>query len=282
MKLTWGQKKATMKEFISKYYADALRSAGFVSYKDEGFHWYKLKNDLLYKVHLPISSPASPLFLEVGYGVVPLFTWEFIAPVVSYADWPLQMHSLYDHYISLWTNWGYDIAKQTLGTLPRKSYFVPGISYHLPNGVLIDHLRSPRCGAEALEEAIFPIFEKLQSVEDVYCWNKESKLFLTESSYNTFKYDITYCLSFAFADQCLYLRDTQMYPLVLRYLDRESKRLIAFPQKTKENVMAVEHAAVLIRAMESGDMTLFDNEAKLVRERMLKQIKKKLPDMICE
>ena len=63
MALTWAQKKAGITEIIETYYAKPLRDTGFVSYKGEGFHWYKVKDELLYKVHLPLFSPAGALHI---------------------------------------------------------------------------------------------------------------------------------------------------------------------------------------------------------------------------
>ena len=46
MAYTWAQKKEAMRELIDEYYAPPLREAGFISYKDEGFHWYRIKGEL--------------------------------------------------------------------------------------------------------------------------------------------------------------------------------------------------------------------------------------------
>src|SRR5699024_1773033 len=55
-------------------YAEKLRNAGFVSYKGEDLSWYKVVNsEIVQTVYLFSSWGMTPLLIQIGYGVHPLF-----------------------------------------------------------------------------------------------------------------------------------------------------------------------------------------------------------------
>ena len=118
MVFSWKQKREIISEFIHRYYADTLSKAGFVSYKDIGFSWYKVKNGLLYIIHTPVFSPAQPLRLQIAYGVIPLFSWEFIGYTSPSRDWGMRVGTE-ENYIRASGKNQYEIARQALGSLPR-------------------------------------------------------------------------------------------------------------------------------------------------------------------
>lgn len=290
MAFTWAQKKAALQEIIGKHYADTLLNAGFVSYKDEGFHWYKLKNDLLYKVHLWVESPASPVWLRVGYGVIPLFTWEPIAPSRPMRDWPWELMNGGDHYQDTWYK---KIPERMIGKLPREAYSQPNISYFLPNGVNVAHLLTERCGAEVLDEMVLPVLETLRTPEDVYRFNKENKLYYyqceTEEAFiekvlQNAALGRGLRLSLTFDDECLFFRDEKLYPVVYQHASAFKGGCLPSATKAEEADMAFwrEHARILTSTLETGDLSIFDAEATRVREKMMAQIKKKLPNLKLE
>lgn len=292
MALSWTQKKAYMSQFIEENYAEALQNAGFVSYKNEGFHWYKVKNGLLYKVHLPIFSPSSPLFLIIGYGVIPLFTWESIAPPAPFRDWPEEMQRGYDHYIDAISALGYSFAERAVGKLPRESYSFSEIAHYLPNGLFIQHPNTELRGGEVFEELIFPVMGTLRSVEDVYAWNKANKLGLWDcssedeviekvASGGLYRDNRVYLLSNAFADECLHLRDEKLYPVLKMHLENYPEAGTQQRSKAEEmeRRLSDEHRQIQLHAIESGDYSIFDKEAERTKIRMIEHIKAKLPGL---
>ena len=296
MAISWAEKKAAMQELIEAYYAPPLREEGFISYKDEGFHWYRVKGELLQTVHMPIFSPSQPIMLDLTFGAVPLFTWEEIAPAGAARDFSWDFHHGSDHVASVAANATVPLAEELIGKLPRKSYMAPGLAHHLDNGLLIMHLYSERCGGEAVDELILPLLDTMESVEDIYRWNKslkaeglhclseEAMLELFEKEYlGTDKY--IYFMSLAFADECLYCEDERFYPFLLHALRQKQKNRVTSPGRPKTKTQAAEwaadgeHEAVLIQVLETGDRALFEEELAKQKARMLAQIRKKLPGL---
>lgn len=296
MSLTLAQKKETMQELIGEYYAPILREAGFVSYKNEGFHWYKVENDLLYKVHLPVSSPATPVRLAIGYAAIPLFTWEHIAPAGTYRDY-FGDFSTCDHFVPAVNTLTNMLHKKYIGELPWNPVRTTKAAYYMPNGLFVQHEQTEKCGAETLEAFVLPLLDKLRTAEDVYRWNKmirnlQNDCLIDESyvrkmSKRIERDELIPGMSLAFVDECLYCRDEKLYPVVRHFLKKnmtvKAEWEKQYPPKTKELVweseLSREHADVLLRAMETGDMSLIDAELAKQRERMFAQIRKKLPEL---
>ena len=289
MPLTLTQKKESMRGIIQKYYEPTLLQEGFVSTKD-GFHWYKLENDLLYKIHLPIESPNPPVRLYPMYGVIPLFTWESIPPTRPYRDWPWEMKMDCAHCLDISTNAAYEIAKQRIGKLPRASYAYPIAIEYLPNDLCVMHLMTDHWGAEALDEVILPMLDTFKTVEDIYTWHKEIRLFNDQCSTEAEFVDKIlqrYAqggngrISQTFADECLFLRDESLYPIVFRAMSYYGGSCFPNAKKAEmqELALARTHAKVLAEAIQTGNMRLFDAESEQIRHRMLEQIGRKLPNI---
>jgi hypothetical protein len=293
MALTWAQKKAGIMEIIETYYANALRDAGFVSYKSEGFHWYKVKDELLFKVHLPLFSPSGALCIVPLFGVIPLYSWELIAQNRPFRDWPGEMITGCEHVFNLQYMIFHQAAERRIGKLPRHSYGWPKLAHWLPNDLFVEHLNTERWGAEILDEAIFPLMESIHSPADLYSWHKETDMFLEEcATEEEFVEKLLtrsdsgggFMISQVLADECLRFRDEKLYPLVRRSM--EEFRGSMFPKQSKEekndNQRLREHAQLLVKVVDSGDFSLFDAETKKIKKDMLDQIRKKLPDLMVE
>ena len=295
MELTWLQKKEAMRELVDKYYANPLQKTGFVSYKDEGFHWYRIKGELLQTVRMPISSPAQPIELDLGFGAVPLFTWEHIAPSGASRDFDWDFRHGYDHFSSVKVNATCFFAQKIVGRLPRNKYY-PNYYYHLDNGLLIGHLNAERCGAEALDEMILPVLDTMTKVEDIYQWNKSIKAEMLsclsdeelakklEADYLSTDRMIPF-LTLAFADECIYCQDECFYPIVLHGLKQHLKARAESPIRPKTKAQAAEwaeddsHARVLVKVLETKNVGLFTAELERQKNRMFAQIRKKIPKL---
>lgn len=298
--------KQKFSEFLMTYYAEPLREAGFVTYKNEGIHWYKVENALLYKVHLPMFSPRRPITFGVCCGAIPLFTWEQIGLSMPQRDWPGEMTNDYDHVIHFYrSGYGLRQAEEWLGEVPKGTIRATQIAHYLPNGLFIQHPRTERCGAELMDEIALPLLESFQSLENMYKWSRQNKFAIHKRlsmdaaereglsspdpgdpiqamlSHSVNPYGSIYGISHAFSDECLYFRDEELYPVILKHMRAEIAIPYAIPsmyRKIREE--QVRHARVLVSALESGDLSIFDREAEQMRERMLLQIKKQLPDLV--
>ena len=289
------QKICVMKNLIRKYYWDELSDAGFVSCKDEGFYWYRMVGDLLYTVRLPIFSPKTPLRLSIGFGVIPVFTWEHISSSLTFArDEPYYFTPGLGHVIAPWAEAECSDCKELLGTLPRQDYYHPTLSHYTSDGILIEHLYTPKCGAEVLQELVFPMFRKLTTIRSIYDWNKmrSEKRFARDramfwKSPNSLGTDIYIRNSFsqALADECLYLRDEDWYPRALRFMEAMNEESyvtsMRFESKEleQEQIQEHEHRKNLIASLKSNDQGAIDEELRASAERMRANIRKKLPKL---
>ncbi len=298
--------KQKFSEFLMSYYAPPLREASFVTYKNEGIHWYKIENDLLYKVHLPMFSPQRPVRFCVCCGAIPLFTWEKIGLSMPQRDWPGEMTNDYDHVIDFFpSGYGLRQAEEWLGEVPKETVHATKLAHYLPNGLFIQHPRTERCGAELIDEIALPLLESFKSLENMYRWSRQNKIAIHKRistqkaekeglsspdtgdpiqamlSHSVNLYGSIYGISHAFSDMCLYFRDEELYPVILKHMRAEIAIPYAIPsmyRKIREE--QIRHARVLVSALESGDLSIFDREAEQMRERMLLQIKKQLPDLV--
>ncbi len=302
------QKKQAIKQIIDRHYAPLLEQAGFYSYNNEGFHWYKLNNSLLYKVHLPIMMPYHPIELQPGFAALPLFSWEKIPPGVFANEWSFRIGNLSGHYTWACEREMEGIAQLIGSPLPRpaSAYYSPSISHYTSDGVLITHLMTESCGAELITDAILPGVQKLNTVERIYEWNKEH-VFRSLKCRNEHELCALLCdeqndesraratlFSSTLADQCIYCHDTQLYPavrhLLKQYLDDMTQILEGYhdgrtkywpktKQQLHEEEEALRHVRVLISGLENEDEETFINEREYITQRMTAQIRKKLPDL---
>ena len=298
MIFTFSQKKKEVGRFIETYYGPSLREAGFVSYKNEGFFWYKVQNDLLYKIAFPLSSKRY-MMVNAFFGVAPLFAWDYIPPEILLSEWYGQTSSNESYLMSRRPS-TQEIVEQLIGTLPRSFADMTRIAHPTERGMMITHLMTERCGAEELDEMIFPVFNQLQSVEAVYEWHKRCKrvvervdtdedyvAHMTEEFMDERKKDNLWNQEYSiiFTEECLYFRDEKYYPLCLCYLQSilHSMRWIEENSKTKEKRMEYEeterHVRRLIQMLESGDFSLLNDELAQTKERMIAQLRKKRPEL---
>ena len=298
MGITWKQKKETLSQLMGDYKL-SLKQEGFVSYQEEGFSWYKVDNGLLYTVHM---MPLSPSMCNIWmtFAVFPLFSWEYIAYKCARRDWSSDFVSA-EHGILVRGLLGMALAEAILSRLPRpyKDYMRNTVLYH-HEGVLVGHWNTEKNGAEILDEIVFPILRKIDSIQKVYDLHKTCKLiqipnnaddnpivsFMPEEEYlrNGNK---SSSLTMTFAEECLYFNDKKWFPMVKRELQSlpgvtavDPQWWIGLSKMDKEEVTAcADHAKKLIRYIETDDRNILEGELEKNKEKMLKQIKKKLPDL---
>ena len=320
MPLTWKQKKAIIAEYVKdNHYVAPLKEKGFVSYRDEGLCWYKIKNDLLYSVRMVLFAGREPLELVVGVGALPLFSWEYIVRGNCYRDWGGIDYSVLGFYFdrAIWMA-SRAISNHFIETLTMEDLeaYRDGATLKPYKGTYITEWGS-KDGEELIENLVFPVLDKLNSIEKLYEFNKKARIIDHCDGYNQsikkgkapvideddvlksdfFGLGSWKMLSLTFAEQCLYCGDVKWYPTVMDYLKEyqafeymyyefAGKKFNPYAPKTKRESVGLaenqEHARVLIRAMETGDRVLMKEEFERNRERMMKQIREQLPNIRIE
>lgn len=180
-------KKAHLQRWSKECFFDKLSSAGFTSYKDEGLSWYKVVNgELLHSVYLFNQSPYLPMMPVLGYGCHPLFISAPIPQKVTIRGWV-------------------DVP------VMRRLYFdCPKVQFDENTFVLCTE--SPERGAEILDRDLFPLFSKVQTIEDAYLLFREHTKGLARIYRETWP-DGNYSGSVATLDEmdmAIYLNDTEM------------------------------------------------------------------------
>ena len=289
---------ADLNQFLRHYYAETLEKAGFVPCEDRMFDWYKAENDLLYGVHFPIHGPTSPfIYLETGISVVPLFVWDEIPMRMPINDnyWG---HSG-DRFLGMLTEHRkyLDLIERKIGPLKKKSYTKPALIDGLPCGRNLHILNSERRGAEVLDDIALPLLSSIKSVEDIYHFNLEYRCavngFDTLDQYLKYitkekqKYGTREDFSIALADECVAVRDEKMYPYMIDSLEAIYKRCMEglepdapwAKRNHKYYLLESERSALLIRVMREKDYALWEESIAIEREKMLQQIRNKLPQL---
>lgn len=180
--------------FIRETMADRLRNEGFKSKDGQDIHWYRLVNgEVLHTVYFYTQSTALPAFLEIGFGLHPLFlTPEF--PTSPY------MRDLPGNEI-LYPRWV--LLKQA-----NKVY-----SYD----AMITCPDDQFCGADILEK-IFPVLDEATSSLQCYQIHKQWR----EAA---IKNDVWVDMTAHFVDEAIFWDDHEIYPYCLKFISARTKLL---------------------------------------------------------
>lgn len=293
---------ADLNRFLQEYYAEPLEKEGFVSCENSYFDWYKVENDLVYSVHFPIHGTMSYFIaLEPGICVLPLYVWDEIPMRMPLQDNPWTYSS--DRFIRIQTEHReyLDYIEKRIGPLKRKSYCTPGLITGLPCGKRLLMLDSERRGAEILDDIAFPLLSGIKSVEDIYRFHLECRCaierYQSQAQYakalqqkkeeGAREYYLREEFSTAFADECVAVRDEEFYPYVMDSLKATYTRCTrvleencpAKKRNPKYFAYQSERSALLLRVMQEKDYGLWEESNAAEREKMMQQIRKKLPTL---
>ena len=292
---------ADLNQFLQEYYAEPLKKEGFVSCENSYFDWYKVENDLVYSVHFPIHGTMNPFItLEPGICVLPLYVWDEIPMRMPLQDNPWTSS---DRFIRIRTEHReyLEYIEKRIGPLKRKSYCTPGLITGLPCGKRLLMLVSERRGAEILDEIAFPLLSGIKSVEDIYRFHLECRCaierYQSQAQYAkalqqkkevcAHEYYLTEEFSTAFADECVAVRDEEFYPYVMDSLKATHARCTRVLEQSRPGeklnrkyfVYESERSALLLRVMQEKDYGLWEESNAAEREKMVQQIRKKLPTL---
>lgn len=180
--------KPNAKEYVEKYFADRLKSEGFVCPDDESLNWYRIQNDkIVNSIVFHFAFSAAPWIMEMGHGFYPLFernayvkTGREPKDIVGIEH--REDRQLYDRRSG--------VPMPVLTNLP---VIVP------PNG---------GNGIYMLENSILPLMEKATSIEACYQIHKNLRL---EYPLNNFA-DKFRSVGSIFIDEAIYVNDTRLIP----------------------------------------------------------------------
>lgn len=191
--------KEEFRYYVEKYYMEPLEEAGFTHLKNDVLHWYFICNGVI--CHLHFISPDGRYFAILG-----MEWWMHPTYLPANLRIPVVMYKYQE---------------------PEPNEFEAETLFFKAHQVEAGHFLNipalPRHGVEELEERLFPQVQKLKTREitreTLYAKRKEYALSLWQKSRDTMQlYEFVRPY---FADQALMVRDTEMYPYCIDYLEKK-------------------------------------------------------------
>lgn len=219
--------------YIQEVFSERLRQEGFVSYRDEDIHWYRLvNNEVIHAVYFVSRHTALPAMLEIRYGCHPLF----IPPIFQrspylYADPGYeQMSDIVPEIIPDSTPNGF--KRSIILKSSNRIYRVPDVLIECPT----DQYK----GLDILER-VLTVMADINT--PIACYEAHKKGQKEQIANNAWFETTSY-----FADEVLYWEDLPMYPFCMEFISGKSDYLKAVDQKGKLTRKADQEE--LVRLME--------------------------------
>lgn len=204
--------------YIREVFSECLRQEGFVSYRDEGIHWYRLVNsEVVHAVYFISRHGSLPAMLEIRYGCHPLF----IPPIFQrspylYADPGYeQMSDIIPEITPGSTPYGF--SRSFIHKSCNEIYRVPDVLIHCP----ADHHK----GLDILEQ-VFTVMADINT--PVACYEAHKKGQKAQIENNSWFTTTSY-----FADEVLYWEDRPLYPFCMDFISGKSNYLQAVAKNGK-------------------------------------------------
>lgn len=196
--------------YIREVMADRLRSEGFVSYKGEDIHWYRLvNNEVVHAVYFITRHTALPSFFEIRYGCHPLY----IPPIFQKSPYMYgtpnyeQMNDIVPERVPGSTLYG--VHKLMLYGSCNRPYRVPDVMIMCP--------RDMHDGLDLLD-LVLPIMDTTNKPYDCYQMHKKRREGEIEMGN-------TYTLSPYFVDEALFWEDHDIIPYCKEYIQNKMHRV---------------------------------------------------------
>ena len=242
--------KEELRQISARYYAQPLRDAGFVNYRDDLRNWYKIYNGVICHFHILLSFPRRMESIE--------FVWWFHPTCISATlDLPLA-----------WTQFDDPLDRYATQFYLSSNLVECGSEIHVPN--------LPQRGAEHLYEAFFPQVESLQTREKVYENLRSRVLSLWE--YENRRFPLFFYVTSDFADQALMMHDTEMFPYCVQALE-EREIPNGIRERLSETSLVWRRTELLEAQLKALKGIEVERYMELLKERKEKFLKKyKLQD----
>ena len=193
-----------MQRFVREVFSERLRQEGFVSYKDEDVHWYRLVNDeVIQAVYFVTRHTTLHTTVDIYYACHPLY----IPPILQ--------KSPYMYSLPGYEQMDDSIPETVPGSTPYgfeslRIYGMYNRPYRIPD-VLITCPQDKNNGLDVLEK-LFPVLDSITTPYDCYLMHKKRRAREIESAnfWNMSSY---------FVDEVLYWEDETLYPFCRTYVE---------------------------------------------------------------
>ena len=184
--------KEELRQISECYYAQPLRDAGFVNYRDDLLNWYRTYNGVICHFHILLSFPYRLSSISFGWWFHPTY---IPATLCLPLAWPQ-----FDEPLFLY------VTEQILPS----NFVKPGADIPLPN--------LPLRGAEYLYDVFFPQVEEMQTREVVYSRLRSREISLWEAKDR--RYPLSNAITPDFADQSLMMHDVELFPHCIESVEK--------------------------------------------------------------
>ena len=237
--------KEELQRISERYYAQPLRDAGFLNYRDDLLNWYKINNGVICHFHILLSFPRRMHDFRFIW-------WSHPTYLPARLDLPLASTQFDD-------------------PLQRYEKLIPLLCNLVEPGAEIPVPKLPQRGAERLHEDFFPQMEKLQTREAVYADIRENVMMRWK--FYDCKFPLFNYINSDFADQALMMHDTEMFPFCEQALvEREIPNIIREKlSKTSLVWRSTEFLEAQLKALRGIEIERY---MELLKERKAKFMKK--------
>ncbi len=250
-KYTMKDKKEMLQRCARGIYAEKLRNAGFVSYKGEDLSWYKVVNsEIVQTVYLFSSWGMTPLLIQIGYGVHPLFIPAPIPQKIIFNE------SSND-----------EVMQKVFDKEKHRIY---------DSETCVMCCNTKEMGAELLDTDVFPIFKQAKTKETTYEFHKQKCLDLIrrikEENPNA---EIQIMGSNWLVDEVIYFDDNNMQEMLLNQLYHQKEWLQSSkipPQREKR----LTWLCAQLNAIEDGKREEFLELLEGRKKRFIGELQRKL------
>lgn len=193
-----------VQRFVREVYSEQLRKAGFVSYRNEDIHWFRLVNqEVIQMIYFVTDYVGFPVMLEIGYGCHPLFIPPLLqkSPYMNPMPGNEQMYQLIPEINP--GSMPHGVQRAQVHSVHNKIYRVPDVLVHCP----YNDQTSMKILTNVLS-VLDPIDTPAACYEMHKHWRNsqiENGLWLTMTPY--------------FVDEVLYWDDKSLYPFCIEYLN---------------------------------------------------------------
>ncbi len=242
------EKKEQMQKYARRFFAEKLRAHGFVSYQNEDLSWYRVVNgEVLQSVFLFTAFRMDPLLPFIGFGVTPLFI-----------EAPLPQ----DVYIQ--GGLGNDELMTIVCMDPPR--------HQVAEDIWVQSTWSDECGAEKLDEEVFPVLDRIHTISDVYDFHKSRYLKMAIRNQEAGLGD-TVQVSQYFVDMAIFLNDKEMYPYCQKRIEQMMEWVPRGKYWTKRDA---ERTQQRYHAVVNGEREAYLRELENRKVRYVKELDKKL------
>ena len=202
-------------DYISAVFANSLRNNGFSCPNDDLLCWYRKKNDeVINSIIFRSLWPKLPLFLEIGYGIIPFFAMPIQTKSVIYTDYPDEELFVTVPIVENYPNGG------------TKAPFSTDVQVYAP-------LQGKR-GLYTFQTQILPEMDRIKSIQEAYIFHKNRRLNHPMAKDSPPEKQLGE-LSKTFIDMSLWVDDREIYHYAVTTICQKihlfEKLTVKFPQR---------------------------------------------------